>query len=103
MPTNYRMLYAQKARLAIDAMGLPNVVNALRNHIGKFSSGDMTEDELKEAIEILDREINARLGERQTAWEKEWQAAEDRGNWNNDVEQRKADRQRRRNEKKVSG
>lgn len=106
MPTNYRLEYALKAREAIDAMGISAVVKVLHNHIGKHSSAEMTEAEVIEATAVLDREVIATLSARAIradTWRKERQAQEDRANWNSDVEQRKADRQRRRNEKKVSG
>lgn len=106
MPQNYRMEYALKAREAIDAMGISAVVALLRKHVGKHSSAEMTEAELIEATAILESEIIRAL-ERQSIQAYEWRTRrmedEARANWNAGVEQRKADRQRRRNERKVSG
>lgn len=106
MPQNYRMEYALKAREAIDAMGISAVVALLRKRVGKHSSAEMTEAELIEATAILESEI-IRVLERRSIQADEWRQRrledEARANWNAGVEQRKADRQRRRNEKKVSG
>lgn len=106
MPQNYRMEYALKAREAIDALGVSAVVKILAKHIGKHSSAEMTEAEVIEATKILDIKITESL-ERRSIQADEWRKRrledEARANWNAGVEQRKADRQRRRNEKKVSG
>lgn len=106
MPQNYRMEYALKAREAIDALGVSAVVKILAKHIGKHSSAEMTEAEVIEATKILDFKITQSL-ERRAIQPNEWRQRrledEARATWNAGVEQRKADRQRRRNEKKVSG
>lgn len=106
MQQNYRMEYALKAREAIDALGVSAVVKILAKHIGKHSSAEMTEAEVIEATKILDIKITESL-ERRSIQADEWRKRrledEARANWNAGVEQRKADRQRRRNEKKVSG
>lgn len=103
MPVNQRLLYAQKARIAIDAIGIAAVVRLLQKKVGKCSAAEMTEDELALAMEAIDGAVSKALGEREDRWRKNWAEAEDRANWNAEVEKRKADRQRRRNEKKVSG
>lgn len=106
MPQNYRMEYALKAREAIDAMGISAVVALLRKRVGNYSSSEMTEAEIIEATAILESEI-IRVLERRSIQPNEWRQRrledEARANWNAEVDQRKADRQRRRNEKKVSG
>lgn len=106
MPQNYRMEYALKAREAIDAMGISAVVALLRKRVGKHSSSEMTEAEIIEATAILESEI-IRVLKRRSIQPNEWRQRrledEARANWNAEVDQRKADRQRRRNEKKVSG
>lgn len=106
MQQNYRMEYAMKAREAIDALGVSAVVKILAKHIGKHSSAEMTEAEVIEATKILDFKITQSLewnNIRAEEWRKERQSAEDRANWNAEVEKRKAERQRRRIQKKVSG
>lgn len=103
MPVNQRLLYAQKARIAIDAIGISAVVNLLQTLTGKCSAAEMTEDELVLAMGAIDDAVSKALGEREDRWRKNWAEAQERDHWNAEVEKRKADRQRRRNEKKVSG
>ena len=103
MPVNQRLLYAQKARIAIDAIGISAVVRLLQTEIGKCSAAEMTEDELVRAMGVIDGAVSKALGEREDRWRKNWAEAEERDRWNAQVEKRKAERQRRRNEKKVSG
>ena len=103
MPVNQRLLYAQKARIAIDAIGISAVVRLLQTEIGKFSSAEMTEDELVRAMEVIDGAVSKALGEREERWRKNWAEAEERDRWNAQVEKRKEDRQRRRNEKRARG
>ena len=103
MPVNQRLLYAQKARIAIDAIGISAVVRLLQTEIGKCSAAEMTEDELVRAMGVIDGAVSKALGEREDRWRKNWAEAEERDRWNAEVEKRKAERQRRRNEKKVSG
>ena len=94
MPVNQRLLYAQKARIAIDAIGISAVVRLLQTEIGKCSAAEMTEDELVRAMEVIDGAVSER---------KNWAEAEERDRWNAQVEKRKDDRQRRRNEKRARG
>ena len=89
--------------LAIDAIGISAVVRLLQTEIGKCSAAEMTEDELVRAMEVIDGAVSKALGEREDRWRKNWAEAEERDRWNAQVEKRKADRQSRRNEKKVSG
>lgn len=103
MPVNQRLLYAQKARIAIDAIGIAAVVRLLQKHIGKCSAAEMTEDELDKAIWTIDAAISEELGSRESRWRKNWKESLERDRWNAEVEKRKADRQRRRIQKKVSG
>ena len=103
MPVNQRLLYAQKARIAIDAIGISAVVRLLQTEIGKCSAAEMTEDELVRAMEVIDRAVSKALGEREDRWRKNWAEAEERNRWNAQVEKRKEDRQRRRNEKRARG
>lgn len=103
MPVNQRLLYAQKARIAIDAIGISAVVRLLQTEIGKCSAAEMTEDELVRATEVIDGAVSKALGEREERWRKHWAEAEERDRWNAQVEKRKEDRQRRRNEKRARG
>lgn len=103
MPVNQRLLYAQKARIAIDAIGIAAVVRLLQTEIGKCSAAEMTEDELVLAMEVIDGAVSKALGEREERWRKHWAEAEERDRWNAQVEKRKEDRQRRRNEKRARG
>ena len=103
MPINQRLLYAQKARIAIDAIGISAVVRLLQTEIGKCSAAEMTEDELVRAMEVIDGAVSKALGEREERWRKNWAEAEERDRWNAEVEKRKDDRQRRRNEKRARG
>lgn len=103
MPVNQRLLYAQKARIAIDAIGVSAVVRLLQTEIGKCSAAEMTEDELVRAMEVIDGAVSKALGEREERWRKHWAEAEERDRWNAQVEKRKEDRQRRRNEKRARG
>lgn len=103
MPVNQRLLYAQKARIAIDAIGISAVVGLLRTKVGKCSAAEMTEDELVRAMEVIDGAVSKALGEREERWRKNWAEAEKRDRWNAQVEKRKEDRQRRRNEKRARG
>ena len=103
MPVNQRLLYAQKARIAIDAIGISAVVRLLQTEIGKCSAAEMTEDELVRAMEVIDGAVSKSLGEREDRWRKNWAEAEERNRWNAQVEKRKEDRQRRRNEKRARG
>lgn len=103
MPVNQRLLYAQKARIAIDAIGISAVVRLLQTEIGKCSAAEMTEDELVRAMEVIDGAVSKALGEREERWRKNWVEAEERDRWNAQVEKRKEDRQRRRNEKRARG
>lgn len=103
MPVNQRLLYAQKARIAIDAIGISAVVGLLRTKVGKCSAAEMTEDELVMAMDVMDAAISKELGEREDRWRKNWEEAQERDHWNTEVEKRKAERQRRRIQKKVSG
>lgn len=103
MPVNQRLLYAQKARIAIDAIGISAVVRLLQTEIGKCSTAEMTEDELVRAMEVIDGAVSKALGEREERWRKHWAEAEERDRWNAQVEKRKEDRQRRRNEKRARG
>ena len=103
MPVNQRLLYAQKARIAIDAIGISAVVRLLQTKIGKCSAAEMTEDELVRAMEVIDGAVSKALGEREDRWRKNWVEAEERDRWNAQVEKRKDDRQRRRNEKRARG
>ena len=103
MPVNQRLLYAQKARIAIDAIGISSVVRLLQAEIGKCSAAEMTEDELVRAMEVIDGAVSKALGEREERWRKNWAEAEERDRWNAQVEKRKEDRQRRRNEKRARG
>ncbi|MGC8059595.1 hypothetical protein ACP3WF_24160 [Salmonella enterica] len=63
----------------------------------------MTEDELTRAMEVIDGAVSKALGEREERWRKNWAEAEERDRWNAQVEKRKEDRQRRRNEKRARG
>ena len=63
----------------------------------------MTEDELVRAMEVIDGAVSKALGERGDRWRKNWAEAEERDRWNAQVEKRKEDRQRRRNEKRARG
>lgn len=103
MPVNQRLLYAQKARIAIDAIGISAVVRLLQTEVGKCSAAEMTEDELVRAMEVIDSAVSKALGEREDRWRKNWAEAEERDRWNAQVEKRKDDRQRRRNEKRARG
>lgn len=103
MQVNQRLLYAQKARIAIDAIGISAVVRLLQTEIGKCSAAEMTEDELVRAMEVIDGAVSKALGEREERWRKHWAEAEERDRWNAQVEKRKDDRQRRRNEKRARG
>lgn len=103
MPVNQRLRYAQKARIAIDAIGISAVVRLLQTEIGKCSASEMTEDELVRAMEVIDGAVSKALGEREERWRKNWAEAEERDRWNAQVEKRKEDRQRRRNEKRARG
>lgn len=103
MRVNQRLLYAQKARIAIDAIGISAVVRLLQTEIGKCSAAEMTEDELVRAMEVIDMAVSKALGEREDRWRKNWAEAEERDRWNAQVEKRKEDRQRRRNEKRARG
>lgn len=103
MPVNQRLLYAQKARIGIDAIGISAVVRLLQTEIGKCSAAEMTEDELTLAMEVIDGAVSKALGEREERWRKNWAEAEERDRWNAQVEKRKEDRQRRRNEKRARG
>ena len=103
MPVNQRLLYAQKARIAIDAIGISAVVRLLQTEIGKCSAAEMTEDELVRAMKVIDGAVSKALGEREDRWRKNWAEAEERDRWNAQVEKRKDDRQRRRNEKRARG
>ena len=103
MPVNQRLLYAQKARIAIDAIGISAVVRLLQTEVGKCSAAEMTEDELVRAMEVIDGAVSKALGEREERWRKHWAEAEERDRWNAQVEKRKEDRQRRRNEKRARG
>lgn len=103
MPVNQRLLYAQKARIAIDAIGISAVVRLLQTEVGKCSAAEMTEDELVRAMEAIDGAVSKALGEREDRWRKHWAEAEERDRWNAQVEKRKEDRQRRRNEKRARG
>lgn len=103
MPVNQRLLYAQKARIAIDAIGVSAVVRLLQTEIGKFSAAEMTEDELVRAMDVIDGAVSKALGEREDRWRKNWAEAEERDRWNAEVEKRKDDRQLRRNEKRARG
>lgn len=103
MPVNQRLLYAQKARIAIDAIGTSAVVRLLQTEIGKCSAAEMTEDELVRAMEVIDGAVSKALGEREERWRKHWAEAEERDRWNAQVDKRKEDRQRRRNEKRARG
>lgn len=103
MPVNQRLLYAQKARIAIDAIGISAVVRLLQTEIGKCSAAEMTEDELVRAMEVIDGAVSKALGEQEDRWRKNWAEAEERDRWNAQVEKRKEDRQRRRNEKRARG
>lgn len=103
MPVNQRLLYAQKARIAIDAIGISAVVRLLQTEVGKCSAAEMTEDELVRAMEVIDGAVSKALGEREERWRKNWAEAEERDRWNAEVEKRKEDRQRRRNEKRARG
>ena len=103
MPVNQRLLYAQKARIAIDAIGISAVVRLLQTEIGKCSAAEMTEDELVRAMEVIDGAVSKALNGREERWLKIRAEAEERDRWNAQVEKRKEDRQRRRNEKRVRG
>lgn len=103
MPVNQRLLYAQKARIAIDAIGISAVVRLLQTEIGKCSAAEMTEDELVRAMEVIDGAVSKALGEREDRWRKNWAESAERDRWNAKVEKRKDDRQRRRNEKRARG
>mgnify|MGYP003591669366 CR=1 FL=1 len=103
MPVNQRLLYAQKARIAIDAIGISAVVRLLQTEVGKCSAAEMTEDDLVRAMEVIDGAVSKALGEREERWRKNWAEAEERDRWNAQVEKRKEDRQRRRNEKRARG
>lgn len=103
MPVNQRLLYAQKARIAIDAIGISAVVRLLQTKIGKCSAAEMTEDELVLAMLLIDDAVSKALNGREERWLKNRAETEERDRWNAEVEKRKAERQRRRNEKKVSG
>lgn len=103
MPVNQRLLYAQKARIAIDAIGISAVVRLLQTEIGNCSAAEMTEDELVRAMEVIDGAVSKALGEREDCWRKNWAEAEERDRWNAQVDKRKEDRQRRRNEKRARG
>lgn len=103
MPVNQRLLYAQKARIAIDAIGISAVVRLLQTEIGKCSAAEMTEDELVLAMGVMDAAISKELGEREERWRKNRAEAEERDRWNAQVEKRKEGRQRRRNEKRARG
>ena len=103
MPVNQRLLYAQKARIAIDAIGISAVVRLLQTEIGKCSAAEMTEDELVLAMGVIDGAVSKALGEREERWLKTRAEAEERDRWNAQVEKRKEDRQRRRNEKRARG
>ncbi|HBS5944258.1 TPA: hypothetical protein MAL10_004406 [Klebsiella pneumoniae] len=103
MPVNQRLLYAQKARIAIDAIGISAVVRLLQTEVGKCAAAEMTEDELVRAMEVIDGAVSKALGEREERWRKHWAEAEERDRWNAQVEKRKEDRQRRRNEKRARG
>ena len=103
MPVNQRLLYAQKARIAIDAIGISTVVRLLQTEIGKCSAAEMTEDELVRAMEVIDDAVSKALNGREELWLKNRAEAEERDRWNAQVEKRKDDRQRRRNEKRARG
>lgn len=103
MLINQRLLYAQKARIAIDAIGISAVVRLLQTEIGKCSAAEMTEDELVRAMEVIDSAVSKALGEREDRRRKNRAEAEERDRWNAEVEKRKEDRQRRRNEKRARG
>lgn len=103
MPVNQRLRYAQKARIAIDAIGISAVVRLLQTEIGKCSAAEMTEDELVRAMGVIDGAVSKALGEREDRWRKNWAEAEERDRWNAQAEKRKDDRQRRRNEKRARG
>ena len=103
MLVNQRLLYAQKARIAIDAIGISAVVRLLQTKVGKCSAAEMTEDELVRAMEVIDGAVSKALGEREDRRRKHWAEAEERDRWNAQVEKRKEDRQRRRNEKRARG
>ncbi|ASW27536.1 hypothetical protein JT329_gp74 [Klebsiella phage KPN N98] len=103
MPVNQRLLYAQKARIAIDAIGISAVVRLLQTEIGKCSAAEMTEDELVRATEVIDGAVSKALGEREELWLKNRAESEERDRWNAQVEKRKDERQRRRNEKRARG
>ena len=85
MPVNQRLLYAQKARIAIDAIGISAVVRLLQTEIGKCSAAEMTEDELVRAMEVIDGAVSKALGEREDRWRKNWAEAEERDRWNAQV------------------
>lgn len=103
MPVNQRLLYAQKARIAIDAIGISAVVRLLQTEIGKCSAAEMTEDELALAIVLIDDAVSKALNGREELWLRNRAEAEERDRWNAQVEKRKDDRQRRRNEKRARG
>lgn len=103
MPVNQRLLYAQKARIAIDAIGISAVVRLLQTKVGKCSAAEMTEDELVLAMLLMDDAVSKALNGREERWLKNRAEAAERDRWNAEVEKRKAERQRRRNEKRVSG
>lgn len=103
MPVNQRLLYAQKARIALDAIGISAVVRLLQTKVGKCSAAEMTEDELALAIVLIDDAVSKALNGREERWLKNRAEAAERDRWNAQVEKRKADRQRRRIQKKVSG
>ena len=94
---------SMKPRIAIDAIGISAVVRLLQTEIGKCSAAEMTEDELVRAMEVIDGAVSKALGEREDRWRKNWAEAEERDRWNAQVEKRKDDRQRRRNEKRARG
>lgn len=103
MRVNQRLLYAQKARIAIDAIGIAAVVRLLQTKVGKCSAAEMTEDELALAMLLMDDAVSKALNGREELWLKNRAESAERDRWNAQVEKRKDERQRRRNEKKVSG
>lgn len=103
MPVNQRLLYAQKARIAIDAIGISAVVRLLQTKVGKCSAAEMTEDELVLAMLLMDDAVTKALNGREERWLKNRAEAAERDRWNAEVEKRKAERQRRRNEKRARG
>lgn len=105
MPVNYRMEYALKAREAVDVLGITTVIRLLKKHIGVYSAAEMTESQLVEATLLLNSELlkAGDLATRQENWRKQLQEEAERKVWNAAIDQLKAERQRRRKEKKVSG